>query len=217
MSVIASSWQSARLSSHRNSTHFRATFSRQGALLGCAKNVWSKKEKKRLNRYVFLICLFPPSSPTESSSIFVDVKGINKRALLQYQRSASQGYAASRVKVGDYHYYGRGTDIDYETAAHQYRVASEQLHNPQVGISLSLPVWEGASFLYVRLLRFCRREQTRRVGLMYFNRADSRVAGCWKERSGMHSEDERLGLKRLVRGEGDERKFGFEQLGISLW
>lgn len=32
----------------------------------------------------------------------------------------------------------------------------------------------------------------------------------------MHGEDERVGKKRLMRG-GDERKFGFEQLGISLW
>lgn len=40
------------------------------------------------------------------------------------------------MKLGDYHYYGYGTRIDYETAAAQYRLASEQQHNAQALFNL---------------------------------------------------------------------------------
>ena len=40
------------------------------------------------------------------------------------------------MKVGDYHYYGYGTEIDYETAAYHYRLASEQQHNAQAMFNL---------------------------------------------------------------------------------
>lgn len=46
------------------------------------------------------------------------------------------GYSVARVKVGDYHYYGYGTEIDYETAANQYKLASEQQHNAQAMFNL---------------------------------------------------------------------------------
>lgn len=58
------------------------------------------------------------------------------RALLYWTRAASQGNTAARVKVGDYHYYGYGTEIDYETAAYHYRLASEQQHNAQAMFNL---------------------------------------------------------------------------------
>ncbi|KAJ8309472.1 hypothetical protein KUTeg_014346 [Tegillarca granosa] len=54
-----------------------------------------------------------------------------QRALLQYSRAAAQGSTIARVKMGDYHYYGYGTEIDYESAATHYRVATEQQHNAQ--------------------------------------------------------------------------------------
>jgi len=38
--------------------------------------------------------------------------------------------------MGDYHYYGYGTEIDYETAAAHYRVASEQQRNAQAMFNL---------------------------------------------------------------------------------
>jgi TPR repeat protein len=38
--------------------------------------------------------------------------------------------------MGDYHYYGYGTDIDYETAATHYRLATEQQHNAQAMFNL---------------------------------------------------------------------------------
>ena len=55
-----------------------------------------------------------------------------KRALVYWSRAAAQGYSAARVRLGDYYYYGWGTDIDYETAASHYRIASEQQNNAQV-------------------------------------------------------------------------------------
>lgn len=48
----------------------------------------------------------------------------------------STGNTAARVKVGDYHYYGYGTEIDYETAAYHYRLASEQQHSAQAMFNL---------------------------------------------------------------------------------
>lgn len=58
------------------------------------------------------------------------------RALLYWGRAAAQGYAIARVKLGDYHYYGYGTNIDYELAASHYRLASEQQHNAQAMFNL---------------------------------------------------------------------------------
>lgn len=40
----------------------------------------------------------------------------------------------ARVKIGDYHYYGYGTAVDYETAAVHYRMASD--HNAQAMFNL---------------------------------------------------------------------------------
>ncbi|CAN7995192.1 unnamed protein product [Ixodes hexagonus] len=57
-------------------------------------------------------------------------------ALLYWNRAATQGYSVARVKLGDYHYYGYGTTVDYETAATHYRLASEQQHNAQAMFNL---------------------------------------------------------------------------------
>ncbi|XP_078735159.1 LOW QUALITY PROTEIN: protein sel-1 homolog 1-like [Lampetra fluviatilis] len=58
------------------------------------------------------------------------------RALLYWNRAASQGYTVARLKLGDYHYYGQGTEVDYEAAAIHYRLASEQQHNAQAMFNL---------------------------------------------------------------------------------
>lgn len=58
------------------------------------------------------------------------------RALMYWNRAAAQGYSVARVKLGDYHYYGYGTEVDYETAAAHYRLASEQQHNAQAMFNL---------------------------------------------------------------------------------
>lgn len=44
------------------------------------------------------------------------------RALQYWGRAAAQGYSAAQVKLGDYHYYGLGTSVDYDTAASHYRL-----------------------------------------------------------------------------------------------
>jgi len=59
-----------------------------------------------------------------------------KRALVYWSRAAAQGYSAARVRLGDYYYYGWGTNIDYETAAGHYRIASEQQNNAQAMFNL---------------------------------------------------------------------------------
>jgi len=58
------------------------------------------------------------------------------RALVYWTRAAAQGYSAARVRLGDYYYYGLGTDIDFETAAFHYRIASEQQNNAQAMFNL---------------------------------------------------------------------------------
>lgn len=40
------------------------------------------------------------------------------------------------MKLGDAHYYGRGTKVDYEAAASHYRSASDQQHNAQAMFNL---------------------------------------------------------------------------------
>ena len=60
------------------------------------------------------------------------------------------GNTAARVKVGDYHYYGYGTEIDYETAALHYRLASEQQHNAQAMFNLGYMHERGLGMKQVR-------------------------------------------------------------------
>ncbi|KAJ8341370.1 hypothetical protein SKAU_G00336610 [Synaphobranchus kaupii] len=59
------------------------------------------------------------------------------RALLHWHRAAAQGYTVARIKLGDYHFYGYGTDVDYETAVLHYKLASEQQHNAQAMFNLA--------------------------------------------------------------------------------
>ncbi|XP_023309351.2 protein sel-1 homolog 1 [Lucilia cuprina] len=58
------------------------------------------------------------------------------RAFYYWKRAAAQGYSAAQVKLGDYYYYGWGTDIDFEMAAALYRKASEQQYNAQAMFNL---------------------------------------------------------------------------------
>ncbi|XP_038662837.1 protein sel-1 homolog 1-like isoform X3 [Scyliorhinus canicula] len=47
------------------------------------------------------------------------------------------GYSYARIKLGDYYYYGYGTNVDYETAAIHYRLAAEQQHSAQAMFNLA--------------------------------------------------------------------------------
>ena len=68
------------------------------------------------------------------------------------------GYPIARVKIGDYHYYGYGTEIDYETAAVHYRMASEQLNNPQAMFNLGYMHERGLGMKQVGRLQECYKE-----------------------------------------------------------
>ena len=65
------------------------------------------------------------------------------------------GNTAARVKVGDYHYYGYGTEIDYETAAYHYRLASEQQHNAQAMFNLGYMHERGLGMRQVIIIFSC--------------------------------------------------------------
>ena len=67
---------------------------------------------------------------------FFDKNETYSRALLQWSRAAEQGYSIARVKVGDYHFYGHGTKVNYEVAALQYRLASDKQANAQAMFNL---------------------------------------------------------------------------------
>nr|XP_054398009.1 protein sel-1 homolog 2 isoform X5 [Pongo abelii] len=58
-------------------------------------------------------------------------------ALLLWNRAAIQGNAFARVKIGDYHYYGYGTNKDYQTAATHYSIAADKYHNAQAMFNLA--------------------------------------------------------------------------------
>ena len=40
------------------------------------------------------------------------------------------------MKLGDYYYYGYGTEVNYEASASQYRIASDKLSSPQAMFNL---------------------------------------------------------------------------------
>ncbi|XP_061560912.1 protein sel-1 homolog 1 isoform X1 [Phycodurus eques] len=72
---------------------------------------------------------------TEGAKIFNENETY-PRALLHWTRAAAQGYTVARIKLGDYHFYGFGTDVDYETAIIHYRLASEQQNSAQAMFNL---------------------------------------------------------------------------------
>ena len=59
-----------------------------------------------------------------------------KWALTFWQRSANQQYPYARVKLGDFNYYGLGTNIDYAAALDHYKIAAENHQNPQAMFNL---------------------------------------------------------------------------------
>lgn len=73
------------------------------------------------------------------------------RALLHWTRAAAQGYTVARIKLGDYHFYGYGTDVDYETAVIHYRLASEQQHSAQAMFNLGYMHEKGLGIKQVTL------------------------------------------------------------------
>ena len=75
--------------------------------------------------------------------------------LLHFFCVCSPGYNIARIKIGDYHFYGYGTEIDYETAAAHYRMASEQQPNAQAMFNLGYMHEQGLGMKQVRLVLTC--------------------------------------------------------------
>lgn len=72
----------------------------------------------------------------EGFSPLASENGTYKRALVNWRRSAGQGEFSARVKIGDYLYYGRGTEVDMVAAADEYRTAADA-SNPQAMFNLA--------------------------------------------------------------------------------
>ncbi|CAI4222801.1 unnamed protein product [Auanema sp. JU1783] len=73
----------------------------------------------------------------ESSALFSGGKqDLLERAIVQWQRAANQEYWMARVKLGDYYYYGWGTEKDYNMAAQQYKHAADRHMAPQAMFNL---------------------------------------------------------------------------------
>lgn len=53
------------------------------------------------------------------------------------------GYVEARVKLGDYYYYGYGTEVNYEASASQYRMASDKQASPQAMFNLGYMYEQG--------------------------------------------------------------------------
>ncbi|CAF4188787.1 unnamed protein product, partial [Adineta steineri] len=75
--------------------------------------------------------------PAELLNIYHTSGERYKKALTYWNRAANQGFHTARVKLGDYFYYGFGTEQNYETAATHYKYASDQSQNPQAMFNLA--------------------------------------------------------------------------------
>ncbi|GMT09519.1 hypothetical protein PFISCL1PPCAC_816 [Pristionchus fissidentatus] len=63
----------------------------------------------------------------EARSLFPELRSeVLSRALHAWKRAAGQEYPMARVKLGDYYYYGLGTEPDYAEAAHHYKIAADR-------------------------------------------------------------------------------------------
>ncbi|KAF7634675.1 hypothetical protein Mgra_00005923 [Meloidogyne graminicola] len=59
-----------------------------------------------------------------------------RRAYINWQRAANQDYPIARVKLGDYKYYGLGSETDLQEAAEHYKIAAQTHQNAQAMFNL---------------------------------------------------------------------------------
>ena len=69
---------------------------------------------------------------------------------LALSSSSLAGYSHARVKLGDYYYYGQGTEVNYEAAAGQYRIASDKQSSAQAMFNLGYMYEHGVGLKKVR-------------------------------------------------------------------
>uniref|UniRef100_A0A0N4ZQ76 TPR_REGION domain-containing protein n=1 Tax=Parastrongyloides trichosuri TaxID=131310 RepID=A0A0N4ZQ76_PARTI len=67
---------------------------------------------------------------------FFNETNIKEIAFTFWKRSAEQNNPIARIKVGDYLYYGIGTDKDHKQAAEQYKLAADKFANSQALFNL---------------------------------------------------------------------------------
>ena len=60
------------------------------------------------------------------------------------------GYSVARVKLGDYYYYGLGTETNLEEAVDQYRMAADHMANSQAMFNLGYMYELGIGLQQVR-------------------------------------------------------------------
>lgn len=75
------------------------------------------------------------STPVLEAQLFPPDQ-LHARALPLWSRAAGQGCELARIRLGDYHYYGRGTPVDLHSAVEHYRIASDQLRSAQAMFNL---------------------------------------------------------------------------------
>ncbi|CAF4252753.1 unnamed protein product [Rotaria socialis] len=75
--------------------------------------------------------------PNQLTNIYSSQEEQYRRALTYWNRAATQGFHTARVKLGDYFYYGYGTEQNYEAAAIHYKSATEQSQNSQAMFNLA--------------------------------------------------------------------------------
>lgn len=73
---------------------------------------------------------FIGDSEEEEEKLVIDGLDEKELAFIYWSRSATQNNVDARVKLGDYHYKGIGTPVDYERAVSCYRVAAEMQSSP---------------------------------------------------------------------------------------
>jgi SEL1 protein len=71
----------------------------------------------------------------EETHLFTEQEAY-KRAFINWQRAANQDYSLARVKLGDYRYYGLGSDVDLAEAADHYKIAASTHQNIQAMFNL---------------------------------------------------------------------------------
>ena len=80
--------------------------------------------------------------------------------------------------MGDYYYYGLGTDVDYESAASHYRMASEQQSNAQAmfnlgymherGLGLKQVLYHASYHLCISELKRTKKNYWDSLTILYF-------------------------------------------------
>ena len=102
--------------------------------------------------------------------LFPELTDSNYRAFHQWTRSADQGYSLSKIRLGDYNYYGIGRPVDYQSAVNEYREAAKA-QDPQAKFNMGYMYERG---LGVAKVIVCISNISNRLSRAYFRISHSR-------------------------------------------